>query len=171
MKYILIICLAILNSCTDPHYKTKPHIEAAHKVSYPYIYKAKKDHDLQILGTGGAMMNDVDYISISFIARGSYCVEEGRKHFISVVKPFIESVDNSKELKKYLKDPKHPVNAAEISITYKDSNGNYNSKEYLSHIFIYRGEIVYSIKDQGRTMYREIHRETYQEALEKVLIK
>lgn len=158
------LVLLILAACSS----VPPHILAAHKVGRTFIENAKKNEGLEILGTGGSMVRKVEEISVSFIAYGEYDIEKARRHFLSVVNPFVLEIGSSKELKQYLAQPDFPERAANISITYQDCNDNQPLPPNIVHVMMVKGKIRYSVSDGPMTPYRSVYRETYQEALQKV---
>lgn len=164
MRKILILLVgASLAACSA----APPHILAAHKITKPFIQKSR-NQGLDVLGTGGRMMNHVEDISVSFIGYGKYNLEEARRHFLEVVRPFVKEISESQDLRQYLAHPNHPERAAQVSISYIDVDGGRVQKPFIAHVIMVNGKIVYSVSDSPMTLYRTVHEETYQEALQKI---
>lgn len=170
IKHILFLSLIVVfNGCISA--PIKPHIQAAHAVSQPYIKKVCKTHNLSVLGTGGRMMNQVEDISVSFIALTEFDINQAREHFVAIALPLVQEIEQSLELKHYLAHPDNPETAANISVTYKNSNGIRPSPPLIAHAMMLDGKIYYSISDSPTSPYRDVYEETYQEALSKINLK
>lgn len=167
MRYLLLIVLIIFSSCNDSYYKPEAHIVAADKITNPFIKNSCKKYSLSVLGTGGRMMGRVEDISVSFIAYGSYNVEEARDHFLKIVRPFVSEIKESLELKPYLLYPDNPEYAAQVSITYRVENFLRPKPPLIAHVIMFNGIISYSVSDTPHTGYRTIFEETYHEALQR----
>ena len=159
--WFFILCF--FTSCS---YSKLPHIQAADNITCPFVKYACQKHNLLVLGTGGKMMHQVEDISVSFIAKGNYSLTQARKHYLSIVTPFVEEIRNSVELKQYLLYPDNPEKAALISITYVLPNSEDPKPPSIAHVFMLSGEIVYSVSPEPWKPYKNIHEETYQQALE-----
>jgi hypothetical protein len=114
------------------------------------------------------MMRCVEDISVSFIGTGNYTLDEARYHFLAAVVPFVKEISNSQDLKQYLAHPEQPEKAARVSITFVDHNEKPMQRPYIAHVIMVNGRISYSVSDGPNTAYRSIHRETFQEAIEKI---
>jgi hypothetical protein len=147
--------------------EVKPHIKAADKITAPFIRSAK-EQGYSILGTGGSMMTEVKYISVSFVDYGEYNIEQTRKKFLHLVAPFVNEIGSTTELKQYLVEPDAPERAANISITYRNQTNQQPFPPYIANVMMFNGVISYSVSDNSMTAYRDIYEETYQEALQKL---
>jgi hypothetical protein len=163
---MLSMLLVFFSSCSLN--TVPPHIAAADRVSKPYMKQMCTTKNLSILGSGGRMMKQVHDISISFVAYGEYDITETRAYFLGIVKPFVHEIESSHELQQYLAQPDHPERAAQISITFRDGTHQQPSPPNIAHVLMVDGRICYSVNDSPMSAYRPIHRETYQEALEKL---
>jgi len=159
---ILILC----TSCS--HTVVPPHIRAADEITNPFIQNAKNKYGLGILGTGGRMMGEVETISVSFITCGEYDIKEARKHFLTIVTPFVNEIKSSVKFKPYLIHPESPEKIAHISITYITSTKQDPLPPKIAHVGMYDGMVVYSVSYHPLQALRTIYEETYQEALEKI---
>lgn len=164
MKYVYIILplLIFLIACMP----TLPHVRAAHKVMDSFTKKMKKE-GLYLQGSGGAMMRDIQYITLGYEIVQKMTVEEARMLFISKAEALLDQINSDENIRPYLHD--YPFTSKNIffKITFCKPNGEFVDPPYPTYVvlFNHKDQIVYNIYDHQTERLETLYEESYQDAL------
>ena len=158
---ILLLALGTLSS-----FKAN-YVKLVHRVNASFTKEFGKDKHLHLIGSGGAMMDDVKGVTLHFISYEPYTIEEARSLYIELVENYLCRINQTEKLRPYLHD--YPFTNANLNfiISFEDNSKHLRSDGYVAALYQVKDhELVYSGYDDG--LY-PIHRETYDEAKEIVL--
>jgi hypothetical protein len=123
---------------------------------------AKSKYGLSCSSKGGAFLNDVQELSLSFNSTGRMLgINESRVLLLECTRDCIEVVNNDKEIRPFLNHYPFTENGLSIGISFYDDYTNRVSPEYIARVSLINGVIYYS--SYREQLDREFS-ETYGEA-------
>ena len=138
--------------------------EEIKKISSVFIQEIENEHQIYCIGEGGHMANDLEGITLSFIAYREGSIEEARKIEVCAIQKLTQLINANKKLRPYLREYPFPTHRVEICLSYKEKDNNYypNNLAYISHI---NGILRYRSQDLSTPKLILLHQETFEEAL------
>lgn len=164
--FIILFC-----SCSQSlDYEDPAHVKAADKVTSRCTKKIQKEHNIQLIGSGGSMMDDIREIFLHFIDNKTPTIEQARKLIIQITEEIILEFNSDEDVRPYLSN--YPFKASNIRIMISIRNPEMNIKSN-SICFISKGDhsIDYYTSDIGKDKYIEIAKEPYEEAQQKAQLR
>lgn len=160
MKYeIIILSFLILSSC-----QSDPKLDSFDKVVYNIVNRVHEATPLKVDGTGGALMDEVKLISLSFDCKKKMSIAEVRDLVLQVVTIFFDEANRNKQIRPYLETyPLEPYNI-HFSITFREDH-HYIDPPYIASVSLHGGMIYYY--ENIDNDLKRILKETYEEALQK----
>lgn len=164
MRFLICFIFVLLIACSG--YKVSNYEKMADKITAKTAKKLEKERELILIGTGGGMMHNIRMMAMSFVYKHEIDVDEGRTLLIAALGEYIEAVNTNEEIRPYLANyPFDPKNI-EIRIFIHNPDNSNVEEGKISVISAINGILKYDA-DEGYG-YKRIHRETYEEALEKI---
>lgn len=160
--YIIIFGLILFSACiSDP-----PHVKAAHQVMNTFTKKMKTE-GLSLRGSGGAMMGDIQQISLGFGIVENRSVDEVRLLFIRETETLLDQVNINANIRPYLHD--YPFTSKNIffKITFCKPDGYFVDPPYIAYVSLMnnRDRIFYSTYNKDKNTLENCFDESYEEAL------
>ena len=130
--------------------------------------KIRQETGFRLIGTGGGVIGEkrlVRKLNMSFSHYGTITMEEGREFVIYCVQEYLSAINGCEEIREELVH--YPFTPRDIQITLfirGPKNEDVPIGE-LDVIYIVNGIIKYKIEQPDISSMKEIHRETYEEAL------
>ena len=126
-----------------------------------------EDH-LLLVGTGGQMMDEIEMLGIAFDYAQEVDLSKARHLLITAVQSYLDTINQSKELRRYLKKYPFTANNIEVGICVHEPDGSNVPKDKLFFLSAVDGILYYyldNIKGFPRIVF---HQETYDNALKVV---
>lgn len=167
---LLLIFIFSLNLGCDRFRTDSPHIAFSDKIVDAYLEDMKTKYGLQCFGRGGGFINKVNEIHLAFVIQGAKDQDELQELIVAINEDLLHRFNKNEEIRPYLKNyPFTEVNLS-ISILLLDENGRsfLERKDMdvaLQKVKQFNGDIVYQVNEPGKITTRDIHTETYEEAL------
>lgn len=164
MRFLVCFLFILLISCSS--YKSSNYEKMADKITMKTAQKLEKERNLVLIGIGGGMMRNIRMMAMSFVYKHEISVGEGRSLLIAALEEYINAVNSNEEIRPYLVNyPFDPKNI-EIRIFIHNPDNSPVAEGKISVISAIKGILEYDA-DEGNG-YKNIHRETYEEAIEKI---
>lgn len=155
-KFILVIFLLSTNVC----FAISDYPKFADKIVSDYT-KELSQQNIYLIGSGGAMMSDIQKINVHYISNLSCSVKEARTIYIMIAKEYLRRINNNKLVRPYLHN--YPFNFFNLKLQLSFEN---STKGSIAFIFQGKNSIIcYAVYDQKDEL-NVIHQETYEEALQ-----
>lgn len=164
MNYLLFIFILFLSSCTSLR---SPHAREADRVVDCFLKDLKKKEEFSVFAYGGAFMYDVEEIDLSLFIKKCVNLEEARILLVSVVESLLAKINTDPGIRPYLHNYPFTDKDLVIFIHLVDENGDDAMPPNIAMISKLRKSVDFSIKEnvEGPLSFRDIHTETYEEAL------
>jgi len=122
-------------------------------------------YGLKCCGKGGALMDKVNIVSLSFQSKEKqYSVEETRRLMVKCVEEYLERINDDEDIRPYLSHYPFSSLGVDFDISFQGARGNEIRLAFLSE-----DNIVYMVVDPNQKPYIRKHKETYNEAREIVM--
>ena len=165
VPYIIVLGTLIL--CCSCMVKDTPEY-------YPLICKATREANAPIkkegyirFGTGGSCYSDLrlnfeDYISYKTRLTS---VDEARIFIVEKAEGYLKTINDCKEVRPYLHNYPFTADNISLSFSFYDVQNKRLMAPFLSRVNVNTGDIFYEMRDAQFPKGRDIHKETYNEAL------
>lgn len=149
--------------------KEPDHVVIAKKIRASVAKNLCQKHRMSLIGEGGGMMGSVYIISLSFEVNRLMDRDEARERIVDCVEELLSAVNQSKEIRPYLKNYPFTVENVDMAIFIKDKNGRSVYDPNICVVSVYQSnEITFSTNEPNQYKYKNEYCESYQEALAKV---
>ena len=173
LQMIFLCALLSLCKCIDINKKSQSsyvHDEdyerIASRLERKFIQKMKIEKELQCIGIGGKMMNDIQEMGMSFQYFHVMNLSEARQLLVRTETEYLNEINNSKELRPYLHNYPFTYENIVIRIFIKNPDNTDVSLNEISYMSCIDGLLRYDLPyEKGSRVNRELHKETYEEAL------
>lgn len=177
LNYLLM--LLCVSSCTksipnqvgnkekpDAPYQISDKEKAADAILSKVATKLKNEKGLIPCGTGGRMMGQIKMLALSFDYQKPLDLKTARELLVVAVQKFIYEINADPRVRPYLDEyPFEPKNI-QIRIFIQDKNGADFGADKLSVASSIEGVLKYKIDNPETHLFKTIHQETYEEAIE-----
>lgn len=170
MKYpYFLIVVLLLNSCngflSNKPYRRSEHSKIAARVTSSIAQKIEAETGLQLIGVGGGMMNRVRMMAMSFEQFGEINILEGRKLLIYCVNEYLSAINADEEIRPYLAHYPFTPGDIQIRIFIRKKDRREVSIGSIAVATAIEGLLDYDIKQPGLPSIKQIHEESYEEAV------
>lgn len=160
MRKILVLLFAfILNSHLWAGYTDLPG-----KVAALFAKQVRKEDGLHVACVGGAMMGDIQMISLCAQAEIKLTLPEFRGLIVKECQQFVAMVNENIAIRPYLHDYPFTSHNIEIMYLFQASKGGKIKFPYASGAMLFDGKIVYTFYDENEKSIKPEISETYEEA-------
>ncbi|NNM43195.1 MAG: hypothetical protein HKM07_02505 [Chlamydiae bacterium] len=121
--------------------------------------KLQNEKELILTGTGRQMM------MMGFNFYEAVNSEIARKLLICCVEEYLSAINNNEKIRPYLHEYPFTDKNVKIVIYFYNSDGSDVSSDRISVAAISKGIVTYYVKTSDNQPLKDIHEETYQEAL------
>jgi hypothetical protein len=123
----------------------------------------KSEKNLQLIGTGSRMMNEIKMLGLSFRMNKPVTIQEARNLLIYSVDTLVSKINHDEKLRPYL--IKQPFTAENVQIRIFIDNGSdsYLNSEPLYLISALEGELNYQTRGPNGRL-KEVLEESYSDA-------
>ncbi len=177
LTWIFCVC-ALLSSCNFIDISKKNQASYVHDEDYEriasrlerkFIQKMKTEKELQCIGIGGKMMNDIQEMGISFQYFHVVDLSEARLLLVHTATEYLNEINNSRELRPYLHNYPFTYKNIAIRIFIRKPDNTDVSLDEISYMSCIDGLLTYDLPyKKGSRVDRTLHKETYEEALKTI---
>ena len=164
----IIINLLLLGCNKNESFQPSEKCKIASEIRTKVAKKLAQEQGLIPFGTGGQMLDQIRMLGLYFQYRKPVSIEEGRKLLVHAVQALLTEVNADERVRPYLDHfPFQPKNVI-ITISLQKPGGSDFGRDQLCIIKANEGILQYKIDDPNGHL-KEIYRETYEEAWQKVV--
>ena len=164
---VLLVSYFLLRGSPLLHQSPR-YVKLAHQITAKMAKKFYAEKKLKTIGTGGGMMRDIQMMAMSFGFYQEVNLAQARELATYAVKEYLAAINADPEIKPYLHDdPFTPKNIA-IRIWFFQPDGRKLPSGKIDYVCVLEGELRYYSDLTDPSLVRTIHREKYEQALQKV---
>lgn len=139
------------------------------QITNSYLKEMAIPHGLVLSGYGGAMMDDVQSITLRFLSHDSLNLNEARVLYVEMMEDFLHRVNCHEKIRPHLHDFPFGVDNIKLTISFEDPQGNIRGNGYIAMIFISKNHTIhYSAYNSNKEDFYNLCEESYGEARRKV---
>ena len=147
----------------------KDYPEIAHAITLRTAEQLKKEKGMELIGTGGGMIDQVNRLSMFLNYYSPQETPEARKLALFVVDKFLHNINSDEKVRPYLNNYPFKIEDLKIFLSFYQPNGEDVELKKIDHIVIRNGKLIYKARDKKITLpYIILFEETIAEAREKV---
>ena len=157
------------NDLTEPYAGRAPWVEAGGKILERTAKKLSRQYGMQVTGSGGSLMNNIDGLTLSFQLRGAHNIDEARLLIVDCVRVFLEEINQDVKARPFLSHYPFNVNDISMMVGFCKRGGENFVYPQLGMVSVCRGTVQYKSESQDNPYrYELLFKETYAEALAQV---
>jgi len=168
-KCFLLLMITLLASCqSSNNHRLSDREKLVNEISHSAAQKIKQKVDLYPFGSGGQISHGVEMLALSFKYYKPIEIEEGRELLIRAMNELISAVNEDERVHKYLNNFPFEERNVQVSIFISNPDGTDVEPGKLCVMGSIKGILDYSVKCPDRRYSKEIHTETFKEAVSKL---
>jgi hypothetical protein len=162
--YIFIVVLT--SSFLFFNSKTRDYEDIANEIRAQAGKKLAEKHKMAVVGISGGMMESVNLIGISFQTYRAIDRNEIRYILIDCVEELLKAINESEEIRSYLKNFPFTTNNIRIEMFISDTNGRWLYDPNIGVASISEdNKIYYYTTSPNAALFKNKYEELYEEAL------
>lgn len=169
MPIILFLGLLFCTACAPSKY---PYIEIIDAVAGKKAQQLSKEEDLNLIGVGGAMTDEITMISYHFETRRNVDIDEARRLCVRCIEEIRAVVNATESLIPFLKPYPFPPEGMDVSIMFCDENWAfahqgcvYLGEGGISVVYQQLDRLYYDSYNACAGRLESFYKEPYEEAL------
>ncbi|MBN4066785.1 hypothetical protein JYU14_01730 [Simkania negevensis] len=146
-----------------------PYIKLLDKDINKISREMKREYNIELYGSGGALMTHVKEVSLSFMGNQILGVDEARELFVKSMQKCLSIINDDEQLRPYLET--YPMTERQIALylSFIGPNNQMITEPNVSSALNVNGKILYSTDEPGEVRLKRLHSETYEHAEQLVL--
>ncbi|NRA89800.1 MAG: hypothetical protein HRU43_01490, partial [Simkaniaceae bacterium] len=130
-----------------------------------FLVEAKEKYGVSQTSFGGTLQGKIRVILLSVSSKKYDCtIDEARKLLVSCVEDYLAEINNNQKLRPHLSHYPFSDKGIQFGIGF-----HARDDDAIRHIFLLNGNVCYSSTKEGEGALERKHKETYEEAKEKVM--
>lgn len=160
---------AILFLCTAFGYREPNYCKIVDRVTKGFLKEHVKPRHIMLSGYGGAMMNDIQEIFLSFLSYEALNVEEARVLYVEMMEEYLRRINCNEKIRPYLHNFPFGIDNIKLTIGFEDRERQIAQDGHVALMFIGKNhELHFRGYDPETEEFYSLHRESYEEALKLV---
>ena len=164
LNFFLLLGLSIFSSFILCSFFNPPHVRAAYNVMESFTKKMKKE-GFRSVGSGGAMMDDVQQISLDYEIYQKLDVCQARMLFLKEAEALLHDINCNLKIRPYLHDYPSTCKNIFLTISFVAPNQMFVEPPYIAYVGLHKDKVVYSTFDKDAGKLVNIYEEPYEQAL------
>jgi len=165
---VAMVLLAVCQTSTSGRFQVSAREQKIDAVTAQAGRKIQQETRLRLIGTGGGVIGEKKLfhgLAMSFSHYGTITMEEGREFLIYCVQEYLSAINGCEEIREELVHYPFAPRDVQIRIFIRGPKNEDVPIGELNIISAINGVLKYDIEQPGIPSMKEIHRETYREAL------
>ncbi len=160
-----ICLLPLLFLLTAFAYREPDYCKMSHQIVRNYVKEFAKPRRLMLSGSGGAMMDDIQEVSLSFLSFDALNVDEARILYVEMMEEFLHRINCNEKIRPHLHNFPFEVDNIKLTISFLDSQGHTTRDGHVAMVFISRNHtIFYEAYNPITEDFYTLDKESYEEA-------
>jgi len=161
----MLCLLPILFLFTSCAMRDANYCKMSDRIVSSYIKEFAKPRNLMLSGYGGAMMDDIQEISLRFLSFSALNVDEARVLYVEMMEEFLCRINHHEEIRPYLHNFPFDVNNLDLTIGWINSDRRITKDGHMALMFIGNNHtIYYEAYDPNTEDFYTLCKESYEEA-------
>jgi hypothetical protein len=147
-------------TCREPNY-----CKIVDCITKSYLKEIAAPRGLILSGYGGAMMDEIQSVTLRFFSSKALNVDEARVLYIEMMEEFLSRINCHEKIRPHLHTFPFGVDNIKLTISFVDSQGHTTKDGYIALMYIGRNQdLLYRACNPDTEEFYSLHREPYAEA-------
>ncbi|MCH9625437.1 MAG: hypothetical protein S4CHLAM123_06110 [Chlamydiales bacterium] len=129
-----------------------------------YVKEFARPRELMLSSSGGAMMDDIQEVFLSFLSFRALNIDEARVLYVEMMEEFLYRINHHEEIRPYLHNFPFEEKNFELSIGFEDSDRRITRDGHVAMVFIGNNHTVYYDAYDSDEGFYTLCKESYEEA-------
>lgn len=158
----LFLCLFLLTSFA---YREANYCKISDRIVRSYIKEFAMPRRLMLTCHGGAMMDDIQEVSLSFLSFDTLNVDQARVLYVNMMEEFLRRINSHEKIRPFLHNYPFEVSNFDLTIGFDDANRKILGDGHVAQMFISRNyTLYYEAYNPETEEFYTLHKEDYREA-------
>lgn len=127
--------------------------------------KLMKSEQLYLIGQGGAMMDQIEWVFLHYASDKNPDLETARKIYVKAIENLRAQINVNKKIRPFLNEYPFPQERIRVIIGFNNRNLYAGGDQDVAMISAVGNEVIYSAQYPKSKQYHDIHSESYADAL------
>lgn len=166
--FLMALCVSLFLKGCSLENSSVDYEKIANKITARVGKKLEENKDFHLIGTGGAMMNDIQMMMMAFQYYQIVDIETARELLVYSVEEYLSAINSNEEIRPYLHH--YPFTSENIKIDLYFLKPDCSSVPFgeINIAAASRGELIYYTESSPISPLHRKHKETYQDALKAI---
>jgi len=156
----LLILLTLLTSFREADYS-----KISKDILRNYVKAFACPRRLMLTSQGGAMMDDVQVISLSFLSFDALDIDQARVLYVDMMEELLHRINSHEKIRSHLHNYPFEESNIELMIGFDDQNRHILGDGHVALMFIGKNNtLLYRAYDRVIEQFYSLHTEPYKEA-------
>ncbi|MCH9625438.1 MAG: hypothetical protein S4CHLAM123_06120 [Chlamydiales bacterium] len=161
MSKVLCLLPILFTSCTI---REANYCKISNRIAGSYVTEFAKPRELMLSGYGGAMMDDIQEISLRFLSFRALNIDEARVLYVEMMEEFLCRINHHEEIRPYLHNFPFDINNVALTIGWINSDRKITRDGHMALMFIGNNHTIYYEAYNSTEGFYTLHKESYEEA-------
>jgi hypothetical protein len=149
--FVLCGCKSIPRHCLE-----------ADRISTIHINQVRKSDNLEVMGTGGRLMNDVQGITLVYTVNRIAKLQDARNLYVKTTSSLIDLINNDEKIRPYMHEYPFNIDNVEVGIVFT-GNGDIPAENYVSMVTVNHHTVFYFYWNGNS--HKPLYNEPWEEAV------
>jgi hypothetical protein len=163
-NFIFIFCVFVI--CCS--FKEIDYCNLSDKIFIPYNTELCKKRNLFLVGSGGAMMDDIQKVNASYFSFEKMTVEDARKLYVDIAEGYISRYNKNEQIRPYLHNYPFTIDNFHILIGFLDpsrTQSRHRGDGFVAMVVnSKKNRIFYCAYDHEKKKFVDLYEEPYETA-------
>jgi hypothetical protein len=171
MLFRIFFLSCILFLCTSFAYREPGYCKMVDRITKTYLKECAKPRRLMLSGYGGAMMNDIQSVTLRFLSLDALNVDEARILYVEMMEEFLQRINCHEKIRPHLHNFPFEERNIKLSISFKEPDISIRRDGHVALMGIARDHLLYfAAYDPITEEFYTLHEEPYEEAFRLVRV-
>ncbi len=166
-KHASLTIYSLLFFLTACGVREADHCKISKSITANYVNECATPQGLALIGYGGAMLDDIQSITLTFLSFDRLTVDEARVLYIGMMEDFLQRINTDDSIRPYLHNFPFEERNIELTIGFEDTKRKITSDGHVALMSIGKDHKIYfAAYDSDTQKFYDLHEESYNEALQ-----
>jgi hypothetical protein len=155
----------MFSSCTYSQFKEPEYVKISNCIVLQYSQELADQKKIFLDGSGGAMMDDIQRVTVSYISNAELSLEQARTLYINVMQEYLERYNANEKIRPYLHNFPFTAENIDLKLSFEKESGQRQCSGDVAFVFMVNNVIYYDSYNNEKSTFYSLHKEAYADAL------
>lgn len=159
--FVFALCCAF----SEPKY-----CKLSDRIFVPYNKELKAQKRLYLVGSGGAMMDDIQKVNAHYTSFERLTVEQARRLYVEVAEGYLCRYNQNEQIRPYLHNYPFTIDNVDVMIGFENEQRQHMDQGFVALMYVSKNHrLLYRGYDHERRSFTDLYEEPYETARDIVL--